>query len=167
MTAPTDADLQALAQALAQRLRGRGLRLVTAESCTGGWIAKACTDLPGTSHWFLGGVVSYANEAKSRLLGVPEDVLRSEGAVSRPVVEAMARGALDHVGGDLSVAVSGVAGPGGGSAAKPVGTVWFAWARREDSGAVQVETACEHLPGDRDSIRRWTVQRALQGLLER
>lgn len=167
MTAPTDADLQALAAALGKKLRASGHRLVTAESCTGGWIAKVCTDLPGTSHWFLGSAVTYANESKSHLLGVDEDLLRAEGAVSEPVVEAMARGALDRLGGELSVAVSGIAGPGGGTETKPVGTVWFAWGRRAPSGDVEVTTACQRLPGDRESVRRWTVHRALQGLLER
>jgi nicotinamide-nucleotide amidase len=167
MTAPTDAELQELAQALAGHLQATGRRLVTAESCTGGWIAKVCTDLPGSSHWFLGGAVTYANEAKSRLLGVDESLLRDEGAVSEAVVRAMASGALDRLGGDLSVAVSGIAGPAGGSAAKPVGTVWLAWAQRHPDGGVEVTTACERWPGDREAVRRWTVRRALQGLLER
>jgi nicotinamide-nucleotide amidase len=166
MAAPTDAELQELAGALAGHLLASGRTLVTAESCTGGWIAKACTDLPGSSRWFLGGVVSYANTAKARLLGVDPALLQVHGAVSQPVVRAMAHGVLAQVGGDLGVAVSGIAGPDGGTPDKPVGTVWFAWARRQGDD-IEVDATCEVLPGDRGAVRRWTVQRALAGLLQR
>jgi nicotinamide-nucleotide amidase len=167
MSTPSDADLRDQAAALAARLLAAGRTLVTAESCTAGWIAKACTDLPGSSRWFLGGVVAYANEAKSKLLNVPATTLEAHGAVSEPVVRAMALGALARVGGDVAVAVSGVAGPDGGTPAKPVGTVWLAWARRDaTTGQCEVATACELFPGDRDAVRRLAVQRALAGVLE-
>jgi nicotinamide-nucleotide amidase len=167
MTSPTDAELRALAGALAQRMIASDRKLVTAESCTGGWIGKVCTDLPGSSRWYLGGVVSYANEAKSSLLDVEPSLLQSHGAVSEPVVRAMARGVLDQLGGDLGVAVSGIAGPDGGTPDKPVGTVWFAWGRRLPGGDCDLDAACERFRGDRDEVRRWAVQRALAGLLER
>jgi len=167
MAAPSDAELQALTETVARKLTAAGALLATAESCTGGWIAKSCTDLPGSSRWFLGGVVAYADAAKTALLGVPGAVLAGHGAVSEPVVQAMARGALERFGADYSIAVSGVAGPDGGTPGKPVGTVWFAWGRRGAGGQTHVDTHCGQLPGDRESVRRWTVQRALAGLLER
>ena len=157
--------------ALAERLQGiclgRGLTVALAESCTGGLVAASITSVPGSSGFFLGGVVSYANEAKSSLLGVEPSLLRAHGAVSEPVVRAMALGALDHLGGELSVAVSGIAGPDGGTRDKPVGTVWIAWGRRLPGDGCDLSAKCEILPGDRESIRRWAVQRALAGLLER
>jgi nicotinamide-nucleotide amidase len=167
MAAPNDADLLALATSLARRLIAAGRTVVTAESCTGGWVAKVCTDLPGSSRWYLGGIVSYADTAKADVLGVPEWLLQTHGAVSEPVVRAMAQGALQRIGGESSVAVSGIAGPDGGTPDKPVGTVWFAWARRLPGGGCDVTAACEVLPGDRESVRRAAVQRALVGLLER
>jgi nicotinamide-nucleotide amidase len=167
MPAPNDAELHALVAKLARQLLAAGHTLVTAESCSGGWIAKVCTELPGSSRWFLGGAVAYANDAKTRLLGVDAALLQAHGAVSEEAVRAMATGALERIGGDFSVAVSGIAGPDGGTAAKPVGTVWFAWGRRNPSGEYAVSTSCELLPGDRDAVRRWTVQRALDGLLAR
>ena len=167
MAAPDDAGLHALAAALAQRLIASDRTVVTAESCTGGWIAKICTDLPGSSRWYLGGVVSYANASKTDVLGVPTSLLQGHGAVSEPVVRAMAQGALDRLGGELSVAVSGIAGPDGGTPDKPVGTVWFAWARRLPGDGCDVTAVREVLPGDRESVRRWAVQRAIAGLLER
>jgi nicotinamide-nucleotide amidase len=164
MTGPDDAELAGWAARAAARLTRDGQRLATAESCTGGWIAKACTDLPGSSGWFLGGVVAYANDLKQAALGVDPVVLARHGAVSEPVVADMARGALERTGADVAVAVSGVAGPDGGSAEKPVGTVWFAWARRLGDGAVDVVTALETLPGDRETVRRLAVRRALAGV---
>lgn len=164
MTAPTDVDLQALAAAAGTRLAAAGETLVTAESCTGGWIAKACTDVAGSSRWFGGGVVAYANAVKTGLLEVPEALLGEHGAVSEPVVRAMATGALRRLGGTVAVAVSGVAGPDGGTPDKPVGTVWLAWAWREPDGSCRVEAACEHFAGSRDDVRRWTVWRALDRL---
>jgi nicotinamide-nucleotide amidase len=164
MNAPTDAVLEALADRVASRLLALGHRLVTAESCTGGWIGKACTDLPGSSRWFLGGAIVYGNESKTEILGVDASVLESDGAVSEPAVRAMANGVLQRIGGDVSVAVSGIAGPDGGTPDKPVGTVWFAWGRRRGND-VAVESAIEHFSGDRESVRRQTVERALRGLL--
>jgi nicotinamide-nucleotide amidase len=167
MSAPTDADLRSLAARVASRFGAQNRQLVTAESCTGGWIAKACTDVPGSSRWFRGAVVTYANDPKSGWLGVPEELLQRHGAVSEPVVRAMALGALEQLGGDCSVAVSGIAGPDGGTADKPVGTVWFAWARRAgDVSSSTTRAAVELFAGDREAVRRLAVQRALAGLLD-
>jgi nicotinamide-nucleotide amidase len=166
MTAPTDVALQELAQAVGVRLAASHETLVTAESCTGGWIAKACTDVAGSSRWFQGGIVAYADAAKAALLGVPEALLAEHGAVSEPVVRAMAAGALQRLGGTVSVAVSGVAGPDGGTPGKPVGTVWLAWARQEANGSCRVESVREQFHGGRENVRRWTVGRALEHLLE-
>ncbi len=158
---PADRDLEALASKLGGALRARRLRVATAESCTGGWIAKALTDIAGSSQWFDGGVVAYSNAAKIALLGVPGDVLAAHGAVSEAVVRAMAEGARSRFAADLAVAVSGVAGPGGGSADKPVGTVHFAWAA---PGGV---TAARRIfAGDREAVRRLTVALALERLVE-
>jgi nicotinamide-nucleotide amidase len=165
MTAPTDVDLQRLARAVGDRLSARSATLVTAESCTGGWIAKVCTDVAGSSRWFQGGVVAYSNPLKVALLDVPEALLAAHGAVSAPVVEAMARGSLDRMGGTVALAVSGVAGPDGGTVEKPVGTVWLAWAWRVEGGAARVDTRRELFAGDRDAVRRWTVRLGLERLL--
>jgi nicotinamide-nucleotide amidase len=160
-----DTDLEALARRVAGALLASGRQLVTAESCTGGWIAKVCTDLPGSSRWFRGGVVVYSNELKASLLGVRPETLESEGAVSEAVVRDMAIGALERLGGDLAVAVSGIAGPDGGTPDKPVGTVWVAWAVRDRTGT-RVRADQSRFGGDRDRIRRLAVHRALSGLLE-
>ncbi len=152
---------RALAQRTGEALERLGLRLVTAESCTGGGIAAAVTDIPGSSAWFDRGFVVYSNDSKVELLGVNPAVLRSAGAVSEAVVCAMTGGALARSPADLAVAVSGIAGPGGGSAGKPVGTVCLAWQRR---GAAPVaQTMLFH--GDRDEVRARTVRRALEGVL--
>ena len=165
MKAILDTDLEALAGRAAQGLLASGRRLVTAESCTGGWIAKICTDLPGSSSWFRGGVVAYSNELKVGLLGVRPETLASEGAVSDAVVREMALGALARLDGDVAIAVSGIAGPDGGTPDKPVGTVWVAWAVRDPTGSrVRAEEA--RFGGDRERIRRQAVHRALAGLLE-
>ncbi|OOG28153.1 damage-inducible protein CinA [Thioalkalivibrio denitrificans] len=160
---PDDTQLEALARDVGNVLAGAGLRLATAESCTGGWIAKLVTDVAGSSGWFERGFVTYSNEAKQELLGVPEGLLEQHGAVSEPVVRAMAAGALARSRADLSLAVSGVAGPGGGSAAKPVGTVWLAWA---GAGGESV-TRQFHFDGDRDAVRRQAAAVALEGILSR
>jgi nicotinamide-nucleotide amidase len=165
MSLSTDAGIRALAVRVAERLQGAGRSLVVAESCTGGWVAKACTDLPGSSRWFLGGVVTYSDDLKIGLLGVSEGTLRQQGAVSQAVVRDMAVGALERLGGDVSVAVSGIAGPDGGVAGKPVGTVWFAWAVRH-ADQLEVRTALERFDGDREAIRRQAVACALGGVLE-
>ncbi len=165
MTAPTDVDLQQLARSVGERLQARAGTLVTAESCTGGWIAKACTDVAGSSRWFQGGVVAYSNPLKVAFLDVPEGLLEQHGAVSEPVVRAMAAGVLARTGSTVAVAVSGVAGPDGGTVDKPAGTVWLAWAWREQDGSLRTETRCERFPGGRDEVRRWTVRCALDRLL--
>ncbi len=148
-------------EALAHMLRERGLHLVTAESCTGGLIAAACTSIAGSSDWFERGIVSYSNEAKTELLGVSAALIAKQGAVSAEVARAMAEGALAHSPADLSLAVTGVAGPSGGTAAKPVGTVWLALARRGEPA----QATLLQLKGDRAEVREQTVDRALQTAL--
>jgi nicotinamide-nucleotide amidase len=166
MTVPRDAALMELAAAAGARLATAGETLVTAESCTGGWIAKACTDVPGSSRWFLGGIVAYADCVKCHSLGVDPDAIRQHGAVSEPVVRAMAAGALRAFEtATCAIAVSGVAGPDGGTRDKPVGTVWLAWAWRQQDGSLRIETCREQFPGGRDQVRRLTVERALERLL--
>lgn len=155
-------DTATLVETLAQALGARGWMMATAESCTGGLIAGACTDRAGSSDWFERGFVTYSNAAKTELLGVPADLIATHGAVSEPVARAMAAGALRHAPVQVAVAVTGVAGPGGGSAAKPVGTVWFGWATPRG-----VETECIRFDGDRAAVRRATVVHALAGLLQR
>jgi len=150
----------ALAHNLACALRQRGWMLATAESCTGGLIAATCTGLSGSSDWFDRGFVTYSNAAKRAQLGVPEHLLAAHGAVSEPVARAMAAGALQQSLAQVSVAVTGVAGPTGGSPDKPVGTVWFGWA-----SANGVRTERQQFLGDRDAIRCATVRHALAGLL--
>lgn len=159
-------EIQARSQQLVEALIDAGKTLATAESCTGGWIAKALTDVAGSSACFGYGVVSYSNAAKTALLGVDETTLTEHGAVSEAVVRAMAAGVLERSGADFAVAVSGVAGPDGGSADKPVGTVWFAWAGRGDGGVV-VDAARLNFDGNREQVRRDTVVHALDGVYER
>jgi len=158
---PADRDLEALALKLGRALQKRGWRVATAESCTGGWIAKALTDVAGSSQWFDGGIVAYSNAAKIALLGVPSDALAAHGAVSEDTVRAMAMGARAHFAADFSVAVSGIAGPDGGTADKPVGTVHFAWAQ-----AGGVTAARRVFAGDRETVRRLSVALALERLVE-
>lgn len=148
-------------QSLAQALRQRGWLLATAESCTGGMIAAACTDLAGSSEWFERGVVTYSNEAKTELLGVDANLIARHGAVSEPVVRAMAEGAVARSHANIAVAVTGIAGPGGGSPAKPVGTVWVGIALRGRPAAATLL----QLTGDRAGIRRQTVAWALRALV--
>jgi nicotinamide-nucleotide amidase len=162
--AGTDRRLAALAARVGARFAAAGQRLTTAESCTGGWISKALTDIPGSSAWFETGYVTYGNGAKTRLLGVPEALLARHGAVSEAVVAAMARGALARAAADAAVAVSGIAGPDGGTPGKPVGTVWFAWARRSGRG-VRLRTRRLRFTGDREAVRRKAVAAALAGVL--
>ncbi|MDT7833880.1 CinA family protein [Aquabacterium sp. OR-4] len=157
--------IDTLVATLAATLRARGLQMASAESCTGGLIAAACTDLAGSSDWFERGVVSYSNAAKTALLGVPAELIHHHGAVSEPVARAMAAGLLAQAPVALAVAVTGVAGPGGGTASKPVGLVWLAWAWRDAAGAAQVQAVAERFAGDRTAVRAATVARALQGLL--
>ena len=158
--------LNTLATALVNELSASGKAVATAESCTGGWVAKAITDVPGSSACFGYGIVSYSNGAKESILGVANPTLEENGSVSEPVVREMAEGALNLSGADVSVAVSGIAGPDGGTDEKPVGTVWFAWNVR-DGANHRIETDCRHFDGDREAIRELTVAYALQGILER
>jgi len=158
--APSDAALLRLARRAGRALRARGWRVATAESCTAGWIAKALTDVAGSSAWVEGGYIVYSNAAKMRDLKVAAATLRRHGAVSAPTVRAMARGALRATGAELAIATSGIAGPDGGTPAKPVGTVWFAIAARRRGGrgsAVQ-----RRFSGDREAVRRRSVAFALQ-----
>jgi nicotinamide-nucleotide amidase len=161
--APSDARLAALAGEVALCCLCGGFSIATAESCTGGYIAKVLTDLPGSSQWFGAGFVTYSNAAKTTLLGVPAGILETHGAVSEAVVCAMAEGAWTRAAARRAVAVSGIAGPTGGSAAKPVGTVWLAWAGPDRPTRSEVH----HFAGDRDAIRRQAVLAALEGLLGR
>lgn len=155
-------DTTSICTALASALQARGWMMATAESCTGGMIAARCTDLPGSSNWFERGFVTYSNAAKSEMLGVPAGALAQHGAVSEPVACAMALGAVQHAHAQVSVAVTGIAGPAGGSADKPVGTVWFAW-------CVEGQLSSQRLvlPGERAAVREATTRHALQGLLIR
>lgn len=155
-----------LAEALVGELIAAGLTVATAESCTGGWIAKSLTDVSGSSECFGFGIVSYSNAAKEALLGVSPNTLAAHGAVSEATVREMAIGALRQSGADFTLAVSGIAGPDGGTEEKPVGTVWLSWAERTTSEA-DVQARKHQLRGDRESIRAQTVVLALQGLRER
>ncbi len=155
-------SIEDLAHRVGAVLYARGWRLATAESCTGGGIAQAVTDIAGSSAWFECGFVTYSDPAKHRMLGVSDDTIANHGAVSSATAEAMATGSLTHSEADLAVAVTGVAGPGGGSESKPVGTVWFAWAVRGHPPEVR----CEQLQGDRRAVRESAVRIALEGLAE-
>ena len=160
-----------LTAALAQALMQHGWMLTTAESCTGGLIAARCTDLAGSSDWFERGFVTYSNEAKHELLGVDHALIAEHGAVSETVAQAMALGALRHSQAQVAVAVTGIAGPSGGSDDKPVGTVWFAWALPSDTGptlgaeTAWVKTECQRFDGDRAAVREATVHHALDTLV--
>jgi len=158
---PGDAEFTTLVAELADCLLAKGWTLATAESCTGGWIAKCCTDLAGSSAWFERGFVTYSNEAKQELLGVALEELESEGAVSEAVALSMARGARYRSGANAALAVTGIAGPDGGAEDKPVGTVWFAWS--VDGGIDRSEVM--QFAGSRDVVRRQTVAHAMRGLL--
>jgi nicotinamide-nucleotide amidase len=178
------AVLLPLSEQVGRALQARGWMLATAESCTGGGIAAAITDIAGSSAWFDRGFVTYSNEAKHDLLGVSIEVINHHGAVSEATVRAMAEGALTRSRARVSVAVSGIAGPGGGSADKPVGLVWFAWALQQNAGGnapntnndaskhpsngrFQVSSESRLFPGDRAAVRLAAVQFALEGVLAR
>ena len=159
---PGELEFERLVQNLASRLMKCGWNMATAESCTGGWIAKCCTDLAGSSAWFDRGFVTYSDRAKHELLGVELSTLEKDGAVSKATAIQMAEGARHRAGVNAAVAVTGIAGPGGGTADKPVGMVWFAWSlegRQAGSEVIQFQ-------GDRDAVRRQTVVHALSGLQE-
>jgi nicotinamide-nucleotide amidase len=164
MMPPADDILFSLADRVGRRLSAARLTFTAAESCTGGWISKTVTDVAGSSRWFTEGFVTYSNDAKHERLGVPLSVLRKHGAVSEATARAMASGALRRTRADVAVAVTGIAGPGGGVPGKPVGTVWLAWARRHGR-RIQIAVELRHFRGDRDAIRRKTVRAALLGLI--
>lgn len=157
-------NLQEELHSLATALRARGWRMATAESCTGGLIAAACTSLAGSSDWFERGFVTYSNEAKTAMLGVPAALIQAHGAVSEAVARAMVEGALQQAPVQLAVAVTGIAGPGGAVPGKPVGTVWLAWGTAGGAGEIHAERL--QLPGDRAAVRGATVAAALQRLAE-
>lgn len=161
-TIPADENPETLALAVGRALERAGLVLTTAESCTGGWVAQAVTAVAGSSGWFDRGFVTYSNAAKSEMLGVPAETLARDGAVSEATVHAMAEGALARSRAQAAIAITGIAGPSGGTPDKPVGTVWFAWAVR--GRATRAER--HQLRGDRAAIRRRSVAIALAGLLK-
>lgn len=164
MLVPNDGVLMALAREVGPQLHAAGRVLATAESCTGGWIAKLCTDIPGSSEWFDCGFVCYSNQSKTRDLGVPEKLIEIEGAVSDAVVRAMAEGAIARTKANVAIAVSGIAGPGGAVPGKPVGTVWFAIAHRtahEEEERLECQGHLIQFDGNRDAVRRQAVEYAL------
>lgn len=162
-----DRAVPALVVQLADRLRALGWRLACAESCTGGLLAASCTDLAGSSDWFERGVVSYSNRAKVDLLGVPQPLIDAHGAVSEAVARAMVEGIARSSGADLAVSVTGIAGPAGGTTAKPVGTVWFGFAVRHRDGTLEVSSEHQRFDGDRAQVRAASVLHALRALLQR
>jgi nicotinamide-nucleotide amidase len=155
--------VERITAALAKELLARGESLATAESCTGGWVAKVCTDLAGSSGWFERGLVTYSNAAKQELLGVSAETLKQHGAVSEQTVQEMALGILRHSHAQWGLAISGIAGPGGGSASKPIGTVWIAWAGPEG----WLVKRSYWFDGERDEVRRQAVETALRVLFNR
>jgi len=157
-----DRELDDLALRVGHALKASRRMLATAESCTGGWVAQAVTAVPGSSHWFERGFVTYTNEAKQEMLGVSGETLAAHGAVSEAVVREMAQGALAHSRAQAALAISGVAGPSGGTPAKPVGMVCLAWA----VAGSDAQSETQHYPGDREAVRRAAVVRALVRLLQ-
>jgi len=157
-----DSQLEQLVRQIAELLVRHGLYLTTAESCTGGGVAQALTSMPGSSNWFERGFVTYSNRSKEEMLGVPDELLQQYGAVSEQTVRVMAEGALRHSHSQISLAVTGIAGPGGAVLEKPVGTIWLAWA------ALGRETCCqlEHFPGNREQICTQAIMASLQGVLD-
>ncbi|HBU30116.1 MAG TPA: damage-inducible protein CinA [Thiobacillus sp.] len=162
MARVSDEELHQLAAELGEKLRARGWMLATAESCTGGWVGQLLTSLPGSSHWYERGFITYANAAKIEMLGVPHATLESHGAVSEETAAAMAAGALKHSHAQAALAISGIAGPGGGTPQKPVGLVCYGWALED--GTIMSSTC--RLDGDREEIRSRAVAAALRGLIE-
>lgn len=161
MTTNSTHLLHPLLMDVAQKMISSKLKLATAESCTGGWVAKVVTDLAGSSRWFECGLVTYSNQSKQDFLGVDSQLLEQQGAVSQAVVKAMVLGLLDRCTADIGISISGIAGPDGGSEQKPVGTVWIAWAR---PGKL-VEVIKFHFEGDRSQVRQQAVAEALSGVL--
>jgi len=158
----TDDDLEILAKTLREHASVAGASIATAESCTGGWVAKILTDIPGSSVWFDRGFVTYTNESKQEMLGVQAATLETYGAVSEQTVREMVQGALSNSRGSIAVAVSGIAGPDGAMPGKPVGTVCFAWAQRGGD----LKSCREQFSGDRDQVRRQAVAFALNGVID-
>ncbi|MEY4593486.1 MAG: hypothetical protein RIR18_2381 [Pseudomonadota bacterium] len=157
---PTQTELEDLAAELGTRLLATGQTLATAESCTGGWVAQCLTAIAGSSAWFDRGFVTYSNQAKTDMLGVPEAILMAHGAVSEPTAIAMVEGALAHSQADWAVSITGIAGPAGGTVEKPVGTVCFAWAERDR----EVSVATQHFGGTRSEVRAQAVVFAINQL---
>jgi nicotinamide-nucleotide amidase len=162
MARVSDEELHQLAAELGEKLRARGWMLATAESCTGGWVGQLLTSLPGSSNWYERGFITYANTAKIEMLGVPVEILDTHGAVSEETASAMAAGALAHSHAQATLAISGIAGPGGGTPQKPVGLVCYGWALAD--GTVMSSTC--RLDGDREEIRSRAVAAAMRGLIE-
>jgi len=162
MSAPTEQELKDLAEELGACMKDKGIKLATAESCTGGWIAKIITDIPGSSEWFTGSVVCYSNESKVSLLGVQKSTLTDLGAVSGDTVTEMVDGLFDHTNADVAVGVSGIAGPDGGTVDKPVGLVWLSWGRR----GKPVYAKPFNFEGDREEVRKKSIAQSLNNLLD-
>jgi nicotinamide-nucleotide amidase len=162
MARVSDTELDELAAELGEKLRARGWMLATAESCTGGWIGQVITAQPGSSHWYERGFITYANIAKQEMLGVPAETLETYGAVSEETASAMAAGALEHSHAQATLAISGIAGPGGGTPQKPVGLVCYGWALADGT---RLSSTCR-LDGDREEIRSRAVAAALRGLID-
>ena len=161
----TDTKLTLIVEQLAALLIKADKKLTVAESCTGGWVAKTLTDLAGSSDWFDRGFVTYSNQAKHEMLGVSESTLLTYGAVSQETVSEMALGALKNSHADFSMSVSGIAGPGGGSEDKPVGLVWFSWAKKENNESIVLASEKQIFNGDRDSVRSQAVEYVLSELI--
>ena len=159
---PSEQELRDLAEQLGECLKASGMKLASAESCTGGWLAKIITDIPGSSAWFEGSVVSYSNEAKQSLLAVNENTLKEFGAVSCETVLEMSDGIFSHTKADVAVSVSGIAGPDGGSEDKPVGLVWLSWGKRDKT----VFANPFNFAGDREAVRKQSIKQALNCLLD-
>ncbi len=162
MSAPTEQELKDLAEELGACMKDKGIKLATAESCTGGWIAKIITDIPGSSEWFTGSVVCYSNESKVSLLGVQKSTLTDLGAVSGDTVTEMVDGLFDHTNADVAVGVSGIAGPDGGTDEKPVGLVWLGWGKR----GKPVYAKPFNFEGDREEVRKKSIAQSLNNLLD-
>ncbi len=156
-----DTETRTLVEQLARRLTARGWTLACAESCTGGWLGKVLTDLPGSSAWFTASAVTYANAAKQAFLGIAPELIRTHGAVSRACALAMAEGVRQRSAAQIAVAVTGIAGPDGGTPDKPVGTVWIAVCAE----GAEPQVVCHRFDGDRDAVRRQAVGAAIRGLL--
>jgi len=165
-TMSTDETLYEMAYQLGRKLKEQGLRLCTAESCTGGWLGKVLTDVPGSSAWYERGFITYTNQAKMDMLDVSEETLIEYGAVSEPTALDMARGALANSRADLSISITGIAGPGGATSKKPLGTVWFAWASALGSNGGFIHSESHQFSGDRETVRRKAVQQALLGIVK-